>query len=477
MELQFLGATQEVTGSCFLITTQHHRLLVDCGLIQGSPQEEKRNAKPFPFKANKIDAVLLTHAHIDHSGRLPYLIKQGFQGKIYTHSATRDLCSIMLKDAAFIYEKDLELDNRKRARKGLPLLEPLYDITDVERTLTHIQGLEYGQLIEFLPGFKMRLNDAGHILGSAIIELFVNEKGNARKLVFSGDLGRKNMPILKDPTSLKEADFVIMESTYGDRLLPTWQENLEAFSQIISDALKTKGNILIPSFAVGRAQELLYLFKEQYDSLPIQNTLIFLDSPMAIEATKVYSKHWMLYDQETKHFIETHGSPYELPNLRLCVKSEDSMAINNISQGAVVIAGSGMCDGGRIRHHLKHNIWRKQCHVVFVGYQAYGTLGREILEGAKHIKLWGERIKVAAQIHHINGFSAHADQEALIHWYGCFQNRPPVCLIHGEKKAQQELQKHLSEKYTIHPWIPGYRDKIDLISKKFMPHSKREHDQ
>jgi len=461
-----LGATQEVTGSCFLIQNQSHKILVDCGLLQGSYTQEKRNFEAFPFEPSQIDAVLLTHAHIDHSGKLPLLVKAGFKGKIYTHHATKDLCNIMLQDAGFLNEKDAETENRKRERRGQALQKPLYTVQDAIQAIKYFDTFDYNHKKEIFPNVSIKLSDAGHILGSAIIEIWLSEGGINRKVVFSGDLGRKAMPILKDPAILKNADLALMESTYGDRSLSPWEESSKQFSEIICDARKSKGNILIPSFAVGRSQEILYSFHEHFEALDLKNSLIFLDSPMAIKITEVYAKHRSLYDKQTKKIIRTSGSPYELPNLRLCVSTAESMAINQIKDGAVIIAGSGMCNGGRIRHHLKHNIWRKQSHIIFVGYQAENTLGRSILNGAKEINLWGERIKVSAHVHMIDGFSAHADQTSLLNWYGHFENLPPLILIHGELKAMKSLSQEIYNRYTVHPWIPEYKSQYDLIKKK-----------
>lgn len=469
MKLHCFGATQEVTGSCFLIENQNKKILIDCGLIQGRAIDEKRNYEPFPFNPKEIDAVILTHAHIDHSGKLPVLIKNGFAGKIISHPATIDLCEIMLKDAGFLNEKDVEQLNHKRERKGLDYIQPLYTVKDAVDTMRFFSPLDYNQIDEILPNIKIRLLDAGHILGSAIVEIWLSEKGVSRKIVFSGDLGRQELPILQDPTFIKEADVVIMESTYGDRNLPAWKDTIKEFSRIIDEALAAKGNILIPSFAVGRSQEILYSLFVNYDKLPLQNTYIFLDSPMAIEVTKVYTKHWKLYDKAAKNLIKTSGSPYQLPNLRLTVDTAQSMSINQIKQGAIIIAGSGMCDGGRIRHHLKHNIWRKQCHLLFVGYQAHGTLGRTILEGATEIRLWGERIRVAAKVHSIDGFSAHADQATLLKWYSHFENKPPLILVHGETSALSVLQNEIYQRFTVHPWIPKYKEIYDLIKKQPIP--------
>lgn len=466
MHIQFLGATQEVTGSCYLIQCGSYHILVECGLIQGSYKDEAKNREPFKFDPKKIDAVILTHAHIDHSGRLPLLVKQGFTGPIYTHSATRDLCEIMLLDSAFLAERDAQTASKKRLRKNKPPVLPLYTSSDVDKTLPLFQPIEYTEKKEILQGIHIRLQDAGHILGAAILELWLIENGQQRKLVFSGDLGNSKIPILRDPTNIFEADLVIMESTYGDRLHEDYKQSLEALASAIQAAQRDKGNILIPAFAVGRTQEILYFFQTHFKDWGLDVMEIFLDSPMAIKATEVYAKHWALYNQSAKTSVLKHGSLYKLSNLHLTEKTEESMYINNIVAGAIIIAGSGMCNGGRIRHHLKYNLWRKNCHIIFVGYQAKGTLGRALVDGAQEVFLWGERIKVKAQIHTIDGFSAHADQKQLLDWYGHFQNQPPVLLIHGEPSAMTSLTQALYERYTVHSFCPELGQLIDLIDLK-----------
>jgi metallo-beta-lactamase family protein len=465
MDLHFYGATQQVTGSCYLLKVAGRRLLVDCGLFQGPPEVEEKNRQPFPFKPADIDAVILTHAHLDHSGRLPLLIKDGFTGPIYTHRATRDLCRIMLKDAGYIHEKEVEWVNRKRERKGLPLFEPLYTMQDAVASMHSFKGLDYCESRELFPGVRLCLYDAGHILGSSIVELRLEENGLQRKLVFSGDLGHLRAPILNDPETLKDADLVIMESTYGDRLHRPWAETWQELGEIIEDAHANKGNILIPAFAVGRTQELLWAFDEHYQEWGLGRWTVFLDSPLAIEATEIYGRHRELYDRETQALERRNGDMFQLPNLRLTRTSLQSMAINRVRSGAIVIAGSGMCTGGRIKHHLKHNLWRDNCHLIIVGFQAAGTLGRRLVDGAEHIQLWGETIRVAARVHTVGGFSAHADRDGLTAWYQKFENRPRLALVHGEPEAISALQQHLRQQLQAPAVIPEEGAAIDL--KKF----------
>ncbi|MGA7801422.1 MAG: MBL fold metallo-hydrolase [Gammaproteobacteria bacterium] len=463
MKLQFLGAAREVTGSCCLIEANGRRLLVDCGLIQGSAADERRNRDPFPFPPNKIDAVVLTHAHLDHSGRIPLLIKAGYSGPVYTQRATRDLCRIMLKDAGHLNEKDAEWENRKRRRKGLDPVEPLYTLREAQESMHAFRAMDYDAPREILPGFRVCLRDAGHILGSAIVELWVREGGAERKLVFSGDLGHRDAPILRDPTPVDDADLVILESTYGDRRHRSWEATWAEMGEIFAQAHSGAGNILIPAFAVGRSQELLYMLRENYQSWGIDAWTVFLDSPMAIEATEVYARHWNLYDREAVRARHGDGSPFELPNLHFSRTANQSMAINRIESGALVIAGSGMCTGGRIKHHFKHNLWRRNTHVIMVGFQARGTLGRALVDGAQRVRLWGETIRVAATVHTVGGLSAHADQQGLLHWYGLFRDRPPVALVHGEPGAMDSLADCLrGTAERVH--LPERGDALDLVS-------------
>jgi len=435
MNIQFFGAAGEVTGSCHLVTVGGQRLLLDCGLIQGGHQDEARNREPFSFDPRSIDAVVLSHAHIDHSGRLPLLVKSGFRGPIYTHRASRDLCGVMLIDAGFLSEKDAEWENKKRERKGLEHIEPLFTVNDAKIALRRFKGLVYGEKQNILPGVTLRLSDAGHILGSSIIELWLEEGRESRKLVFSGDLGRNDMPVLEDPEVIRQADRVVLESTYGDRLHRSWKDSIQEFHEVLNNVTSGHGNILIPSFAVGRTQEILYLMAKNFAAWNLDRWLIFLDSPMAIEATRIFAENTDLFDAEATELWRSNSRKPLLPNLQISRTPKQSMAINRIRKGAIIIAGSGMCTGGRIRHHLKHNLWRRECHVVITGFQARGTTGRALVDGARHIQLWGEEIRVAAAVHTIGGLSAHADQSDLKNWYAGFQGRPSVTLVHGEAHA------------------------------------------
>ena len=467
MDIQFFGATQQVTGSCFLLRVAGRRVLVECGLFQGPREVEDKNREPFPFDPASLDAVILTHAHLDHSGRLPLLVKQGYQGPVYTHRATRDLCRILLKDAAYINEKEVEWANRKRERKGLPEIEPLYTLSDAAAAMKHFRVLDYGVERELVPGLRLRMQDAGHILGSAIVELWVRENGLERKLVISGDLGHRGAPILRDPVELREADLVIMESTYGDRLHRGWAETWDELGEVFQTCRRDKGNILIPAFAVGRTQELLYAFVKNYQTWDMAQWSIFLDSPLAIEATAIYGRHCELYDRESLRLEERNGELFDLPNLRYTKTTLQSMAVNRIHSGAVVIAGSGMCTGGRIKHHLKHNLWRKNCHIVIVGFQAYGTLGRQLVDGAREVQLWGETIRVAAKIHTVGGFSAHADSDGLANWYGHFDSRPPVALVHGEELSMGALQQRLRDQFQARVMTPREGGRINLLDLRY----------
>jgi metallo-beta-lactamase family protein len=368
----------------------------------------------------------------------------------------------MLKDAGFLSEKDAEWENRKRERKGLPPIEPLFTVEDAKIALSHFKGLVYADKQQILPGVSLRLSDAGHILGSSIVELWLDEGAKTRNLVFSGDLGRSGMPVLEDPAVIREADRVIMESTYGDRLHRSWEDTEEEIHQVLNNAMDGKGNILVPAFAVGRTQEILYLFAKYYEEWGLARWHIFLDSPMAIEATRVFTENADLFDAETAELWKQNGESPLLPDLHISRTAEESMAINKIRRGAIIIAGSGMCTGGRIKHHLKHNIWRKECQLLITGFQARGTPGRALVDGAQHIRLWGEEIRVAARVHTIGGLSAHADQNGLKNWYANFQGRPPVTLVHGEERSITSLSKHLYQQLSAPVHIAQAGERLEF---------------
>jgi metallo-beta-lactamase family protein len=453
MELKFLGAARSVTGSCHLLRIGDRMVLLDCGQIQGSHLDEQLNRVPLPV--GRVDAVVLSHAHIDHSGRLPLLRTQGFTGPIFTHRATAELCAIMLRDAAYLHEKDAEWENKKRRRKGLATVAPLYTRDDVRSVMGQFVGLDYDERREIVPGVQVTLRNAGHILGAAIVELELRENDQEFRLVFSGDLGYDAAPLMQPPATIEHADLVVMESTYGNRNHRPFAATLEELRSIFVSAEDGGGNILIPAFAVGRTQDLLYLLSKHYDDFGLDRWSVYLDSPMAIETTQLYWRH-----------ADLQRAPLLRGDGKLAVtaaeSTEDSMRINAIESGAIVIAGSGMCSGGRILHHLKHNLWRPECHVVMVGFQAEGTLGRRLVDGAEHVRLWGETIKVAAKIHTVGGLSAHADQAGLLAWYGAFAARPPVCLVHGEPGAQHALAAALRSAYGVDVRIPSRGDGVEL---------------
>ncbi|MGD8909419.1 MAG: MBL fold metallo-hydrolase [Chromatiales bacterium] len=462
MKLQFFGAVGEVTGSCYLLTVGGRRLLVECGLVQGSREQEAANEEPFPFDSDKIDAVVLTHAHLDHAGRLPLLVKRGYRGVIFTHRASVDLADIMLKDAGFINEREAEWCNRKLRKAGERPIEPLYTRQDAEAVMQVFVPLDYKATTEILPGVTLTLHDAGHILGSAIVALDLQERGVRRRLVFSGDLGHRGAPILRDPVRLEQADLVVMESTYGDRMHRSWEETWREMGEIICGARQGRGNILIPSFAVGRTQELLYVFSQHFEAWGLESWEIFLDSPMAIEATEVYAAHAQVYDRQARAAQRVDGSLYDLPNLHFIRESEESMALNRVHAGAIIIAGSGMCTGGRIRHHLRHNLERRDAHVMIVGFQAAGTPGRALVDGARQIHMAGQELQVLAQVHTIGGLSAHADQQGLCEWYAAFRNRPKLMLVHGEPEASEALRQRIADELHADVRLPALREMVML---------------
>jgi len=458
-DLQFFGATERVTGSLYVLRAGTHTLLLECGLVQGTAEEELRNREPFPIDPTRIDAVVLSHSHIDHSGRIPRLVKEGFEGPVYTHEASRALCAIMLPDSGYLNEKEVEWENRKREKRRLPHIEPLYTQADAEACIGQFVGLEYETPTEILPGLTLTLYDAGHILGASIVELTCVEGGRARTLVFSGDLGYRDAPLLDATRRLTRADAVLMESTYGDRLHKPIEDTLTELTAVFESARAAQGNILIPAFTVGRTQDLLYLMAEHFDRWGLGDWTIFLDSPMGIEATAVYARYRHLFAAQ---LFEPKSNEPELPNLYATRTTEESMTINKFEAGAIIIAGSGMCTGGRILHHLKNNIWRPQCHVLIVGYQAIGTLGRRLVDGAEEIRLWGDTYRVRARIHTIGGLSAHGDQADLMDWYASFEGRPPVYLVHGEERAQQPLLQRLRDELGAPAEIARYQQKITI---------------
>ena len=473
MKITFLGATKTVTGSNYLVEAAGKKFLVDCGMWQGSSELEEENAQDFEFDPKEIDFMLLTHAHIDHSGRIPKLYNEGFKNKIYAHKATCDLCALMLPDSGHIQEMESEWKNKKRIRKGLEPREPLYTAEQAARCLEIFEAVKYDEIIEIDENIHARFNDAGHMLGSSIIEVWVKEDGKETKTVFSGDLGNNDIPLLASPTMIETADFLVMESTYGSRLHVRNDEKAELFLKIVSETLDKGGTVVIPSFAVGRTQEILYElnklkekkddeeFIKQYETL--MKAPVYVDSPLAISATEVFKDNTDLFEDEIKEEILRGDNPLEFPGLKFTMTTDESKALNEDNTPAVIISASGMCEVGRIKHHLKHNLWNPKSTILFVGYQAPGTLGYSIVNGAKTVKIFGEEIAVNARIEYIEGYSGHADQEWLMNFIYSFITKPKhIFLVHGEEDSQNVLQEKIINEAGINTVIPNFGETYEL---------------
>ncbi|HCA71479.1 MAG TPA: MBL fold hydrolase [Ruminococcaceae bacterium] len=470
MELTFYGADKEVTGSCHCLTVNGKHILIDCGLQQGA--DETDNSR-FPFYANLVDYVIITHAHIDHSGRLPLLVKQGFQGEILTTSKTADLLDVMLRDSAHIQQVDAEQASRKGKRAGHLPHVPLYTIDDAEAAVKLLKSCEYGECIELCQGVRVRFTDAGHLLGSASVEIWATENNVTRKLVFSGDIGNKDQPIIRNPQYLHAADYVVMESTYGNREHEKIKDYTKEFAKIIDQTLASGGNVVIPSFAVGRTQELLFFFRKiKAQHLTPQNPdfPVYVDSPLAAEATAIYRSDLHGYaDPETENLIAHGTEPLQFSNLHITSSVEESKALNDDGIPKVIISSSGMCEAGRIRHHLKHNLWRPECAVVFVGYQAAGTLGRILLEGGvSSVKLFGEQIAIKAHIYNFRALSGHADHTGLLEWIQAFLPKPKkVFVVHGERECCETFTAELCTK-GFDAYAPDFEASYDLLEDRFI---------
>ena len=459
MKIKFCGASSGVTGSCHLLSTENHKILLDCGQFQGGKAQEALNSEPFPFEPSEVECVILSHAHIDHCGRIPLLVKRGFTGKIYCTDATADLLDVMLKDSGFIHEKDAQWKSKRAARAGKPPVEPLYTYNDAVEALKYVEPVLYDQQIRINEHMKIVFNDAGHILGSAITELWVEEDGKESKIVFSGDLGMTDRPILRDPNVIKKADYVIMETTYGNRNHPANAVSIKPLLDIVLKTVRRGGTVVIPSFAVGRTQELIFEFNKFYEEhseyrREMDQLMVYVDSPMATTATEVFRKNAQVFDEETRDYILRGDNPLDFKNLKFTRSTAESQALNMDRNPKVIISASGMCEAGRIRHHLKHNLWDPKSSVIFVGYQAEGTLGKLLVEGAKDIVLFGEEIHVNAEIYNLEGFSGHADQSGLFAWAAGFQKKPKqVFLVHGEEDSKKDFGKLLHDKLGYDPVV------------------------
>jgi len=494
MKITFLGATRTVTGSNYLVEAAGKKFLVDCGMWQGRDELEEQNFDEFAFNPTEIDFVLLTHAHIDHSGRIPKLYKEGFRNKIYAQKATCNLCVLMLPDSGHIQEMENEWKNKKRIRKGLDSREPLYTAEQAIKCLELFRPVEYNEIIEITPKIHVRFNDAGHMLGSSIIELWVDEKGKQTKTVFTGDLGNNDIPLLSEPTMIENADYLVMESTYGSRKHERKDGKAEMFLNIVAETIEKNGTVVIPSFAVGRTQEILYElnkiketrddeeFLRKYETL--MRVPVYVDSPLAISATKVFRENMDLFDEETQREISKGDNPLEFPGLRFTVTADESKSLNENPEPCIIISASGMCEVGRIKHHLKHNLWKPNSTILFVGYQAPGTLGRKIVDGAKKVTIFGEEIAVNARVEYLDGYSGHADQDGLMRFVKSFVNKPKqIFLVHGEEEAQDVLKARIETEANLPVIVAEFgetyrlNDEVELatrINKKILVDSKTE---
>ena len=476
MKITFLGATKIVTGSNFLVEAAGKKFLVDCGMYQGNAELEMKNYKEFDYNPAEIDFMLLTHAHIDHSGRIPKLYNEGFKGPIYAHKATCDLCAIMLPDSGHIQEMESEWKNKKRLRKGQQTFPPLYTAEDAIKSQELFVPVKYDDIIQVAENIYVRYNDAGHMLGSSSIEVWTKEDGKKTKTVFSGDIGNNDIPLLSSPTMIESADFLVMESTYGSRLHVRNNQKAELFLNIVSETIDNGGTVVIPSFAVGRTQEILYelnKIKENTDDAEfmrkyktLMKVPVYVDSPLAISATEVFKQNTDLFDDEIKEKMENGDNPLEFPGLKFTQTADESKALNESPEPAIIISASGMCDVGRIKHHLKHNIWNPKSTILFVGYQAPGTLGYSIVNGAKKVTIFGEEFAVNARIEYIEGYSGHADQEWLMNFVYSFISRPKhIFLVHGEEESQEVLRDKILEETGIGVSIPEYGETYELCDE------------
>lgn len=473
MKVTFLGATKTVTGSNFLVEGAGKKFLVDCGMYQGSAADEYENEAPFLFNVDEIDFVLLTHAHIDHSGRIPKLYNEGYRNPVIATKATCDLCSIMLPDSGHIQEMEAEWKNRKRERKGEDPIPPMYTAEDAAKSIEIFKPVQYNEIVDIDENIKARFNDAGHMLGSSIIEVWITENGETKKIVFTGDLGNNDIPLLSPPTMISDADYLVMESTYGNRLHMRNDDKAEIFLNVVYETLEKGGTVVIPSFAVGRTQEILYElnrikdkkddeeFYKKYQKL--MSVPVYVDSPLAISATEIFKENMNLFNEETQEIINAGDNPLEFSGLKFTRTAEESKALNASEESSIIISASGMCEVGRIKHHLKHHLWEPNSTILFVGYQAPGTLGRKLVDGEKKVKIFGEEIAVNARVEYIEGYSGHADQEWLMNFVYSFTNPPKhIFLVHGEPEGQVVLKQKLEENTEIPITIPDFGETYEL---------------
>jgi len=487
MRITFMGAAETVTGSCYLVETEQTSFLVDCGMHQGQAIETRLNRVPFPFDINQIDFMLLTHAHIDHSGKIPKLFVDGFKKDIYATKATAELCGIMLPDSGHIQEMEQEWQSRKNIRADKPAQEPLYTMQDGIDACRLFKKVLYDTEFRPAPDVRVIMRDAGHILGSAILEIWIKEnngKGEEEtKIVFSGDLGNKGVPIMRDPTVIDGTDYLVIESTYGDRLHENSVNKVDRFVNIINETIAQGGNVIIPSFAIGRTQEIIYELNREEEKYKDQRsqfmqTPVYVDSPLAVNATRIFRENEDCFDEEARQYIADGDNPLDFPNLHFTASVEESKALNMSQESKIIISASGMCDAGRIKHHLKHNLWRKDSAVIFVGYQAVGTLGRHLVDGADKVRIFDEEIAVKARIETIEGFSGHADRDGLLEWIGAMKNKPArIMLVHGEPEVIVSFSRAIAEKFGIETHIPKLDETVVLggqVSREKTMTARRE---
>ena len=464
MRVEFLGGVRTVTGSATLLEKGSLKWMVDCGMFQGGKELEERNWKIQPYQAKNLSFILLTHAHIDHSGLIPKLVNEGFRGKVICTKATLDLCDVMLRDSGHIQEMEAEWQNRKGKRAGKGEAVPLYTMKDAEKSLRSFQAVNYDETLRLADGVEVRFRDAGHILGSAIIEIWVEEGGQEKKLIFSGDLGNFDQPIIRDPSIVEEGDILWLESTYGDRLHKTREETVQELLKIVQEAMAHQAKVLIPAFAVERTQDIIYTLGQFIREGSIPSIPIYIDSPLAISATEIFKRNPDCFDQETQDLLSGGENPLDIPGILYTQTAEESKAINEDPRPGIIISASGMCDAGRIKHHLKHHLWREESHIVIIGYQAEGTIGRRIVDGAKTVRLFGEEIAVKAHIHTLGGFSAHADQKGLLDWVSHIHNPQLVVFInHGEEKVSITLSQLIGEQFHFKTTVPQWREERVLF--------------
>jgi metallo-beta-lactamase family protein len=473
MKIRFLGAVNGVTGSNHLIQARGKNIMLDCGMYQG--KDDELNTEEFVINPAEIDCLLLSHSHIDHSGRIPLLVKKGFKGAIYCSKPTYDLCEIMLIDSAHIQETEAQWKNNKAKRSGKKSVGPLYTQEDALESLQYFKPVLYNQIINIDENITVKFNDAGHILGSSIIEIWIKDEEDTIKLVYSGDLGMHEKPLLKDPAQIDRADYLIMEATYGNRVHENIDKRTEELISIIIKTAERGGSVIIPSFAVGRTQELIYELNKYYDSHlnkigtkenKLRKIPVYIDSPLAIKATEIFKRNSHAFDKEAKDYIMKGDNPLDFENLHFTLSADESKQLNFSTEPKIIISASGMCEAGRIRHHLKHNLWRKEASIVFVGYQAEGTLGRRLLDGEKYVKLFGEDIAVNAEIYNIEGFSGHADKPALLNWIDGFKEKPgKIFIVHGEKESKGAFAAEVKEKFNINSIVPEYNVIYDIKKK------------